>query len=128
MPRDFELQRRAFDRLPEVNIDGVLEIRPLFRRFLGFSAAFEKLAEDVLETAPLFGARLLFGPSGILLEVLAEIESVEIHIGRSLRTSAIRPGTTARRRHTTLAVVTDLVVHLALLLVAQDVVSFPEHP
>ena len=58
--------------------------------------------------------------AGLRGKVIREIESAEIHVGRRLTASRRRPAALK----TVLGVEADLVVHLAFLGIAQDVISF----
>src|ERR1017187_2550089 len=110
---DVELGLGAADGLPEVDIHYIFEIAALFRgglRLLRRALAAEELREDIAEAAGI-GAPAT-------RELIGKIEPVEIHsrvrIGRARR----GPGESA------LGIETVLVVHLALLGVAENVVSF----
>src|SRR5262249_46318776 len=78
-----------------------------------------ELREDIAEATAAAG--LAFAAAGLAAKILGEIETAEVHI--RLRTaSAARSRTCARK--SVGRIETILVVHLALLGIAQDVVSF----
>src|SRR6185436_5504468 len=118
LARDVQAHLRAFDGLPEIDAQPVLEIVALLRRgrFLGSLA--EPLVEDVLKIcAPTCAGR---SPSSALpgpaRKSVRKIEASETH-ARTARTRA-------RCRRAVLRIEAVLIVHLLLFLIAQDVVSF----
>src|SRR5262249_39730369 len=120
VPSDLQSDCSALNRLPEIDIQRVFQVRALFGG-LGFRlrAAAEELREDVAETA----AGLVFGPATALLtEEFGEVEAAEVHIG--FRTGTAGTGAGTRARITVRRVESELIVHLPLLGVAQNVVGF----
>src|SRR5581483_1361122 len=117
LPRDLEGDGRTFESLPEIDIECVLQVGTLLRRLgLFFALPTEKLREDVAKTAG-----LAFAAGRLLAEVIGEIEAAEVHV--RLGPSAA-PCTRPRARETVRRIEAVLVVHLALLRIAQNVICF----
>src|SRR5580658_2871621 len=117
---NIEPRLRALDGLPEIDIQGILEIVTLLRRFLRPFAAVEKLREDVPEAAragPASGCRAPPTALRAAVHKVRKVETVEIHVG--LWTGA---GARSTRRYV-VRIETILIVDLAFLPVAQNVVS-----
>ena len=117
---DIQARLGAFDGLPEIDIHHVFEVAALFGlRLLGFAASPEKLREDVAEAAAGLGAAARTAPPALPRtgHKIGEIEAAEIHAGvRTLLARAAR----SSAREAVLRIEAELVVHLALLGVAQD--------
>src|SRR5271157_20551 len=112
---DVELGLHAADGLPEIDIHYIFEIAALFRARLSLlrpTPAAKELRENIAETAGV-GA-----PATRELILIGKIESVEIHSRVRTRRARRGPGESA------LGIKTVLVVHLALLGVAENVVGF----
>ena len=126
MPGDFHFRLRSADRFPEVYIQSVFQVRTFLWLYLRLCApAFEeveKIAESA--TAALLAASSALGPRETL-----KIEAVEVHVRRTLATAALTASegtstTAGATLWTTFGVETVLVVHGALLVVAENVISF----
>ena len=116
--RDGKRDLRAPDGLPEVDFEGVLEVRARLRlrRRPRLRSPSEHLAEHVAKAAPgtaCAGASTSRG----LRENVRKIESAEAHLGTLPRAFASRSGGVR-------GIEAVLVVHLLLLGVAQNVVGF----
>ena len=124
LPRDVQLHLRPANGLPEIDIQAVFEIgSALAAEPAPASAAAEELAEDIAETAAAAGSFRLAPRRSrarrlLLPQKLAEIESAEIRCraGRLRRPAAIR--------RNVVRIEAVLIVDLALIVVAQDVVGF----
>src|ERR1035437_8876762 len=118
--RDIQAHLRALDGLPEIDVHRVFEVAALFRfrlRLVARAAAPEKLRENVAE-ATARGVRAPARPPGRARESIRKIEAAEIHAG--LGATASRTGA----REAALRIEANLVVHLALLRIAQHVIGF----
>ena len=123
---DVEARLGTFDGLAEIDVHHVLQVAALFRLYVGFGcAAFvaEELGEDVAETAGpggSLGAPGAASGAGRAGEGIGKIEAVEVHAGvRGLARCATRIG----GGKTAFGVEAVLVVHGALLGIAQDIIG-----
>src|SRR5207253_6633208 len=105
-------------RLPKVDVQAVFKIRALFWSGPRLAALrpSEPLVENILEIAGVArgGIRTSTPRAGALLEHVGKIESAEAHVG-PLRSA---------RWHAVLRIEANLIVHLLLLRIAQNVVGF----
>src|SRR5579871_1183969 len=120
---DVDFGLGASNGLPEIDIERVLEIGAFFGMLFAFLAApAEQIGEDVGEpAASAAGGAAGLAPAcaGLRGEKVREIKSAEVHVVRGLP-AALRAGS----GETVLGVEAHLVVHLAFLGIAQNVVSF----
>src|SRR5471030_2730860 len=119
---DVDLRLSAFDGLPEIDVHYVFQVSALFGRGLRLApgAAAKELREDIAEAAGRGRSRFrALASSARARREVGEVEAAEIHVGmRRLAGAALARGVTVVR------VEADLVVHLALLGIAQNVVGF----
>ncbi len=122
LTRGIEAHLSAADGLPEVDVEPVFQIRTFLRTAGGFLAAVaaEELAEDVAKS-PSSAASLRAGP-GTMVDVIGKIETAETHAGLTGRRTTL-PGAWAAGRDV-VGIEAVLIVNLALLRFAQDIVRF----
>src|SRR5690348_12160932 len=126
--RYVDARLRAADRLPEIDVHHVFEIAALFRlRLPAAASAIEELRKDVPKS-PTAAAPRLGPPAGSRArsagprEKVRKIEPRKVHVG--LRTSALLPERPLPRITAVFRIEAELVVHLPLLRIAQNVIGF----
>src|SRR5579875_117101 len=118
---DIHASLGAADRLPEIDIHYVFKIAALFGPRLAGRPAAEKLRKDIAEPAGAgLGAASPGGARSRAAEDVGEIEPAEIHIWRGSAAWAARSGA----GKPVFRIEPVLIVHLALLGVAQHVIGF----
>src|SRR5262249_38655804 len=110
--------------LPEIDIHHVLEVAAFFRLLvLLFAAATaEELRENVAKTAPSFARTTAAACPASGRGKIGKIEPAEIHSGMRALSRARTAGSRAGK--SILRIEAELIVHLALLRIAQNIVRF----
>jgi hypothetical protein len=117
---------RAFDGLPEIDIEGVLEVRAALRRLrlLGATRTAEELPEQVAEPESVrVGLRAGSACRPGSTSIFAEIEPAKPHVRT---TTGERVAFSAVAGHCLVRVKSVLVVHLALLRVTKNLIGFQD--
>jgi hypothetical protein len=115
---------RALDRLPEVDIEAVFQIRSLLRRSgrLLRLMASEPLTENILEISGRCSRSRSTARASAprpTRKCIGKIEPSKAHVRTLASSSAARAS-----GHPVLRIEADLVIHRLLFVVAQDIVGF----
>src|SRR5262249_41249422 len=121
---DAQPRLRTANRLPEIDVERVFEVRAAFRsrRFLGLRASAEKRRERVAESTARTRTRRAGGTPGPrptlrLSKIVGEVKTRKSHPGALVR----RAGVSGK---TAIGIEALLIVHLALFGFAQNIVGF----